>query len=350
MATGFEAGRAHRVWRSGRVSLILSPRAMLAGALLCLALIVLAWLSLVVGAIPVPSRDVLAALAGMPGDGSAGRIILDVRLPRVVTAVSVGAALGVSGAIFQSVSRNVLGSPDIMGFLTGAATGAIGWIVLFGISPFAIAAAAVAGGLLTAALVYLLALRNGALASHRLVLVGIGVGAVLGAVNGLLLAAGQLDNAVTANLWLAGSLAARTWGHALPVAIAVLLLTPLAALLARPLGLIEMGDDIARQLGIRVERCRLAAIGLAVVLAALATGAAGPIAFIALAAPRIARNLARTGDVPILLTALTGAVLLTAADGATRWLALEATLPIGRVTGLVGGLYLAWLVSRSRTL
>ena len=338
------------VWRAGGLSLIVSPRALLLGTGLLLMLLILALVALSIGRIDVSFAQVAAILTGASNDEAASRIIVGIRLPRVVTACGAGAALGLSGAIFQSVSRNVLGSPDVIGFLTGAATGAIGWIVLVGPSPLPVAAAAVTGGLLTAILVYLLALRDGAVASQSLVLVGIGVGSVLSALNGLLLARGQLDNAVMANLWLAGSLSARNWGHAAPVALGVLFLTPLAMLSARPLRMIELGDDMASQLGVRVGRCRLGAMAIAVVLAALATGAAGPIAFIALAAPQIARNLVRDGDMPVLTAALTGAVLLMLADVLTQALSFGATLPIGRVTGLIGGLYLAWLITRSREL
>lgn len=344
------ANGRRRIWRAARISVIVSPSALVVGAGLLVALLILALTALTMGRIDVPFARVMAILMTATGDDTARRIIVDIRLPRVVTACAVGAALGVSGAIFQSVSRNVLGSPDVIGFLTGAATGAIGWIVLVGPSPLAVAAAAISGGMLTAILVYLLARRDGAVASHRLVLVGIGVGSVLSALNGLLLVRGQLDNAVMANLWLAGSLNARNWSHALPVALGALLLTPLGMLCARPLRLIEMGDDMARQLGVRVERCRLLAMGIAVVLAALATGAAGPIAFIALAAPQIARSVTRSGDMPILTAALVGAVLLMLADVLTQSLSLSMTLPIGRVTGLIGGLYLAWLISRSKAL
>ncbi|MFT3967582.1 MAG: iron chelate uptake ABC transporter family permease subunit [Sphingobium sp.] len=339
-----------KVWRSGHLSLLFYPRAFMVQAALIAALAVLTLFALNMGRIEISFAQIAAILTGTSQDEALGRIIIHIRIPRIVTACGAGAALGISGAIFQSVSRNILGSPDVIGFLTGAATGAIGWIILVGQSPLPVAAAAVCGGLLTAGVVYLLALRDGGVASHRLVLVGIGVGSILSALNGLLLAYGKLDTAVMANLWLAGSLNARNWGHALPVALGVLVLTPVAMLLARSLHLMEMGDDIARQLGVRVERCRLAGIGIAVVLAALATGAAGPIAFIALAAPQIARHLTREGDMPTLTAALVGAVLLMLADTVTQSLPLSATLPIGRVTGLVGGAYLAWLITRSKAL
>ncbi|MBN8934526.1 MAG: iron chelate uptake ABC transporter family permease subunit, partial [Rhizobium pusense] len=138
-------------------------------------------------------------------------------LPRVLVAVFAGASLGVSGAVFQSVSRNPLGSPDVIGFTTGAATGALAQIVIFGGGPLAVALSAVLGGLVTATLVYLLSFKQGVTGGYRLVLTGIGAGATLNALNGLMLVKGSLDNAIAANLWLAGSLDARNWDHALTV-------------------------------------------------------------------------------------------------------------------------------------
>src|SRR5690606_19178427 len=177
---------------------------------------------------------------GADPDSLEARVIWSIRLPRVAAALAVGAALGVSGAVFQSISRNPLGSPDIIGFTTGAATGAILQIVLMSQSAGSVSLSAVLGGLLTAVAVYALSLRAGATSSRRLILVGIGVGAMLAALNGLMLVKGNLDNAVVANLWLAGSLNGRTWAHAWPVLAGVLLLLPCLLWLASRLGLMEM--------------------------------------------------------------------------------------------------------------
>ncbi|MDQ1152809.1 ABC-type enterobactin transport system permease subunit [Brevundimonas sp. SORGH_AS 993] len=338
------------VLRANRITVRLHPQTMAVALLLVLLTVGLTAGLLTLGRMEIaPSRiaEILFRGGGEEGDR---RIILGLRLPRAATGFFVGAALGVSGAVFQSVSRNPLGSPDVIGFMTGSATGAIAWIMLVGQQPLGIASAAVCGGLAAAAIVYLLSLTGGRIVGDRLVLVGIGVGAALAALNGLLLSQGKLDSAVLANLWLAGSLNARTWDHVVPVMTAVVILTPLAMALAPRLAIMEMGDDLARQLGIAVDRTRLFAVGIGVTLAALATGAAGPIAFIALAAPQLAKRLSLSRGVPIATAALMGGSLVLVADLITQALPFHATLPIGRMTGLIGGVYFLWLLSRSRTL
>lgn len=332
------------VWRCGRLSLRWRwrPFASVLG-LLALAL-GLAVLTLGLGKTELGAARILALLAGADPDSLEARVVWAIRLPRIVAALGVAAALGVSGAVFQSVSRNPLGSPDIIGFTTGAATGAILQIVWVGQSAASVSLSAALGGLLTGALVYGLTLRGGASSSRRLILVGIGTGAMLAALNGLMLVKGNLDNAVVANLWLAGSLNGRTWSHAWPVLAGVMLLLPGLLVLASRLGLMEMGDDMAAQLGVRVERVRLLAMFLAVLLAALATGAAGPIAFVALAAPQLARRLGKAQGVPLAGAAAMGAFLLVLADFLTQWQPLGWNLPVGRLTGMLGGLYLIWLL------
>jgi iron complex transport system permease protein len=339
-----------RVWRLGRWSVLYAPRPLVVGTILVGLILLSAVLAMTLGKMDIRLDHILAVLLGNGDGGLRDHIILDIRLPRVLAAVFVGAALGVSGAVFQSISRNALGSPDVIGFTTGAATGALGRIMLFGPDALQVALAAVVGGVLTAMTVYILARQGGVVGSYRLILTGIGVGAVLSAVNGLMLVRGDLDNAVMANLWLAGSLHARTWAHVVPVMIGVVLLVPLIGTGASALGMMEMGDDIASQLGIRVERVRLSMIFAAVVLAALAVGAAGPIAFVALAAPQLAARLCRGSGLPVVSAGLMGGFLLLAADLITQSLPLPVSVPIGRMTGIVGGVYLIWLLTRSRQL
>lgn len=337
---------AARVWRSGRYSLLLNPRLIAVGAALILAVMALGALALTFGTLKIAVGDVLQILLGN-GSGVSERVVMNIRLPRVLTGIFAGAALGASGAVFQSISRNALGSPDVIGFTTGAATGAIAQIILFDGTPSQIAVSAVVTGLLTAAIVYLLSSNRGG-GGYRLVLTGIGVGAVLGALNGLMLVKGNLDDAISANLWLAGSLNARSWTHVWPVLCGVALVVPALALAGRSLTMIEMGDDLARQLGIRVESTRLTAVFLAVLLAALATAAAGPIAFVALAAPQLHARLASTSNLAVLGSAAMGALLLILADLVTQALPIGFTVPIGRMTGVIGGVYLIWLLTRSR--
>ena len=221
-------------------------------------------------------------------------------------------------------------------------------IVLFDAGPGATALAAVAGGLLAAGIVYLLSLNGGITGGYRLVLVGIGVGAMLTAVNTILLAKGDSDLAAQAHLWLSGSLAARTWGHAVPVLAAVVILLPVLLALSRNLNQMEMGDDAARALGIRTERTRILAMAAAVGLTAVATAAAGPIVFVALAAPQLASRLTRSPGVHLGTGALMGAVLVAGSDLLSQRLPIQAAVPIGLMTGLVGGVYLLWLLTRSK--
>lgn len=334
-----------RLVRVGGAAFVVHPRVVVVTIVLAVLGVVAAVLAMGTGTLGLSPTEVLKALFGT-GEDAAVKVVTTVRLPRVLTALLAGAALGVSGAVFQSVSRNALGSPEIIGFTTGAATGAITQIVLFQADGVRIALGALIGGLLTAVIVYLLSMRGRVTGGYQLILTGIGVGAVLQAANDFLLVYGGIDQAIQANVWRAGSLYARGWEHVLIVAAACLLLIPLVLLLARRATLMEMGDDIARQLGVRAERTRLVLVLAAVLLAAAATAACGPIAFVALAAPQLVVRLTGSRDMPVLGAAAMGAVLLITADVVSQLLPLQAALPIGRVTGVIGGIYLIWLLTR----
>ncbi|WP_347147086.1 iron chelate uptake ABC transporter family permease subunit [Proteus sp. ZN5] len=164
----------------------------------------------------------------------------------------------------------------------------------------------------------------------------------------LLLVKGNIDNAIMANLWLAGSLNARTWQHVYPTFIGLLILVPLIIFYAKSLTLMEMGDDIAQQLGVHVSRVRWVMIFSAVLLASLATASAGPIAFVALAAPQLVIRLSHSGKLPIVGSALMGALLLLSADVLSQSLPINITMPVGLMTGVIGGLYLLWLLTRKQ--
>lgn len=297
------------------------------------------------GTVSLGPSQVLNALLGT-GEAKDVLVVQKIRAPRVLTAIGVGAALGAAGACFQSISRNPLGSPDIIGFTTGAATGAVAQIVLFNAGAWATGFAAMVCGLMTAGVVYLLSFSKRATGGQRLVIIGIGVGAMLGAVNTILLAKGDADLAAQANLWLSGSLGGRTWSDAGLVGICLLVLLPLLVVHGPRLTMLEMGDDTAQALGVRTETVRRITIFTAVCLTAAATAAAGPIAFVALASGQIIRQLIGNRTVPIWQAALTGAVLLVACDLVTQHLPLRAQVPIGLSTSLAGGLYLLYLLTR----
>ncbi|MEU0832231.1 iron chelate uptake ABC transporter family permease subunit [Streptomyces sp. NPDC005969] len=274
-------------------------------------------------------------------------IVTDLRLPRVLVGLLVGAALGVGGAVFQTISRNPLGSPDVLGFGQGATVGALTVIVLFQGGATAVAGGAVAGGLLTGAAVYLLAWKRG-VHGYRLVLVGIGTAAMLTAASQYLITKADLVDATRAVVWMTGSLDGRDWAQVWPLLAVCGLLIPLVLGHGRALRMMEMGDDAAYALGVRVERTRLVLMGCAVLLVAVATAAAGPIAFVSLSAPQLARRLTRSPGPNLAPAAFMGAALLLVAD----WIAMDAfgdrQLPVGVVTGVVGGCYLLWLLVTER--
>jgi iron complex transport system permease protein len=324
------------------LSLRVHMRSLVVCALLLAAMLMSAVVSIGTGDFPLSAGDVVATLVGR-GDPASEFIVETLRLPRVLTAVLVGAAFGIAGAIFQSISRNPLGSPDMIGFTVGSVTGAVLVILVIDGTTSQIAAGAIGGGLVTAVIIYVLALRGG-VQGYRLVLVGIGVAAVLQAINAYLVARATREDAYEAAHWMIGSVNGRGWEHVAPVAAALAVLVPAALLLARPLALLEMGDDAARALGVSAERSRLALIFVAVGLTAVATASTGPIAFVALAAPQIARRLTRSATPGLIPAAIMGSLLLVTSDLAAQRL-LSIDLPVGVMTGALGGVYLCWLLA-----
>ncbi|MGQ4538486.1 FecCD family ABC transporter permease [Dermabacteraceae bacterium P7074] len=332
----------------GGARLELHPRTLRVGAALVLLLLVGTLAQLASGTIRIPLPDILLTLLGESSSNRNNLVVWELRAPRAVTGIAVGLALGAAGSVFQSVSRNALGSPDIIGFTRGAAAGAVVQIVFFNAGPVATAVSAVLAGLLTALVVYVLARRGRTTGGSRLILVGIGVGAFLAAMNTLLLARADIDLATKARVWLSGSLNARTWDDAAPVVIAVVLLLPLLAYYSRNLDILEMGDDQALQLGINPEKVRRVVLVAGTVLTAASVSAAGPIAFVALAAPHITSDLVRHARVHVVTSALMGAVLLVGADLLAIYISVRLATPVGLVTGTLGGAYLLWILTRSR--
>lgn len=320
-------------------------RSRLVSAALLGALIAASVASMSVGDFTVPLSDIVPAVLGT-GDPGVVFVVQDLRLPRTLTGLLVGAAFGLAGAILQALARNPLASPDVLGFTAGAGAAAVFSLTVIGGSQAYLPLYAFFGALVAALLVYALAYRHG-VSPYRLVLVGIGVGALFQGVIAYLLTRTFIAEATNAVAWLTGSLNARGWSNVRPLALAMLLLVPLTVLLAARLRVLQLGDDTARGLGVRVERTRLGLLLVAVALAGAGTAAAGPIAFVAFVAPPIARRLTRASGLTVVPAALTGALLVTLADFAGQH-AFEATeLPVGVITGLIGGSYLLWLVGRS---
>ncbi|WP_030608940.1 FecCD family ABC transporter permease [Streptomyces fulvoviolaceus] len=330
----------------GGLSVRLDVRAATVVALLLAAALAASVVLIGTGDFPIPAGDVLKTLMG---NGNAGQefIVNELRLPRVCVALLVGAALGLSGALFQAISRNPLGSPDVLGLGQGATAGALTMIVLFSGSSAQITVGALVGGLATGLAIYLLAWKQG-VHGYRLVLVGIGVSAVVTAGNGYLLTRSTLTEATQAVVWMTGSLSGRDWAQVWPLLWLCAVLVPLVLANGRGLRMMEMGDDVSNALGVRVERVRMLLLVAAVLLTATATAAAGPISFVALTAPQLARRLTRSPGPNLLPSLVMGAALMVVADWISQKVFGADQLPVGVVTGVLGGVYLLWLLVTER--
>ncbi|MGW5739502.1 MULTISPECIES: FecCD family ABC transporter permease [Streptomyces] len=326
----------------GGLSFRLDVRTAVVVGVLILAALAASVLLIGTGDFPIPAADVIRTLLG---DGDAGQefIINDLRLPRVIVGLLVGAALGLGGAIFQSISRNPLGSPDILGLGQGSTAGALIMIVLFQGTAVQVAGGALVGGLVTGFAIYVLAWKRG-VHGFRFVLVGIGVSAFVTAINGYLLTKADLVDAARAVVWMTGSLNGRDWDQVWPLLVLCAVLVPLVMTYARPLRMLEMGDDVGYALGVPVERTRIVLMASAVLLTAAATAAAGPVSFVALTAPQLARRLTRSPGPNLMPAMFMGATLLVVADWASQRAFGADQLPVGVVTGVLGGLYLLWLL------
>lgn len=289
--------------------------------------------------------DVASVFSG-GGDARTSVVVLGLRVPRVLAALLIGVALGLAGAVFQTLARNPLASPDIVGFTAGSATGALVGLII--VAPTASpAAGAWMGGLLTVVVVMLIA-RGVGVSRERTILAGIALSMLLAAVNDYLLTRAPIEIARNAAQWLHGSLAATSMDDVGLLAGSIGILSLALALQRRGLRALELGDDTARALGVRTPQARLALIVVAALLTGTATAVAGPIGFVALAAPQLARRLFGTSGIPLVGSALTGATVLIVADVVAQRALAPLQIPVGLLTGVVGGAYLFWIVARSR--
>ncbi|KAA9393738.1 iron-enterobactin ABC transporter permease [Kocuria coralli] len=299
-----------------------------------------------IGDFPLTIPDVLAALAGT-GDEFHRVIVIEWRLPIALAALVFGALLGLGGAIFQSLTRNPLGSPDIIGFDAGSFTAVLVTMLVFGTRNYwTVATAAIVGGIVVAAVVYLLAFRGG-IQGFRLIIVGIGVAAMLGSVNSYLITRANLQDAIAVGFWSAGTLSRTSWSNLVPAMLLAAVVVLGSALLASGLRQLELGDDGARAHGVALNRDRLLLMVLGVMTTAIVTAAAGPIGFIALAAPQLARRVAGTAGVGLASSAAMGALLLSAAHAIAVLSAMWfLPIPVGLVTVCIGGTYFIILLIR----
>ena len=328
-------------------------------AILAAAVVVLFAVSILLGSytvtIPDFVRILVAHFTGGDKIPGASFIVMENKLPRAVIGTMIGVAFGLSGGLFQTMLRNPLASPDVIGISYGASAAAVTAIVIFGATGPAVSGAALGGALGIAALIYAISRgpslgsgggNRGKAAGNRLILAGVGIAAALHAVVNFMMTRADIRTAADALVWLNGSLNSANWDRAGMLALALLVLVPAVIALAGPLRILELGDDAAAGLGIRVGSTRLAVVITAVGLAAVATAAAGPVSFVAFLAGPIARRFTRKASLPA--SALVGALIVLAADYFAANLApllLDGTvLPVGVITGALGAPFLLWLL------
>ncbi|MEV6954829.1 iron chelate uptake ABC transporter family permease subunit [Streptomyces sp. NPDC051183] len=336
--------------RLGGVSFVWRPWMVCVTLLLAAATFLVFCLSIGVGDFPIGLPQVVATILGR-GEQVDEFVIMDLRMPRALAGCVVGVALGVSGAITQSVARNPLASPDILGITGGAGAVAVFLVTVSGgtaaavVDAVGLSGAALAGGLGTGLLVYFLAWRRG-IDGFRLILIGISVSAVMEAVTTWLLVQADIRDVARAQAWLIGSLDNRSWdevGVALWCTLALMAVVAGAAFQFKPL---HLGDEVAAGLGVRYSAVRAVLLLCAVLLAGVAVSAAGPVPFVALVAPQVAMRLARCPTPPMVASGVVGALLLIGSDLVART-ALPIALPVGVVTAAFGGPFLVYLLVRA---
>lgn len=333
--------------RIGPLGITTHRRTYAVGIVLLAVMIALLVFALAVGKANVGVFDSLRAAVGISVGSPGDFIVGQVRAPRAFTTILVGAMLGVSGAILQSLTRNPLASPDFIGISAGAGTGAVLTMWLTSATSLWVTAAGAAIGGLGAALAMLLLSWRGGVVPLRLILTGIGIGFVAQAATQYALTRMDVHEAGSALAWLVGSTTGRTWTHVTVSVTVLVIVMPVILWHARALRTMEMGDDMARALGIHVSRSRALLAVCSVLLAAAATAVTGPIGFIALVAPALVVRLTRGPGVTIIPSALLGGVLLLGADQVAQLMPATLQFPVGIFTAAVGAPYLLWLVWRS---
>jgi iron complex transport system permease protein len=300
---------------------------------------------LTMGSVRLSARQVLQSLTGQMDNPSVNFVVRELLGPTVLAGLVTGAALGVAGTMFQQLLRNPLAAPDFVGVSSGASLAAVAGIVVYGWAGISIPVLALAGAFASAALMYLLAWRDG-VDGYRFILVGIGVSAFLLGLTSYLLARADISDARQAMRWLTGSVGQSGMTEVWLLAAALLALVPLGPFLRRSLRTLTLGDDSARALGTRAEAARLGLVLVAVVLTALATAVSGPLVFVALVSGPLADRLLGRAAGGLLAAGLVGAALVLVADHIATYL-LPIALPTGVVTGAVGAPYLLWLLVTS---
>ena len=331
---GVDAGRLWIV--VGRWSVLIAPSHVIVGLMLLALSLAVAVVSLRLGKFPVTTQEVIDALQGQ-GRKIVQVVVVKWKLPRIVLGLVAGLALGVAGALFQTITRNPLGSPDLIGFSTGAQTGILVSILLLPGSMLSASLASFIGGAAVGTVTYLVSLRGG-FTGLRFILVGIAISSMLVSVNRWLLVRVDDDEGLGALKAVTGTLGAARWPVVAPTCLAIGVTVALILLASRHLQVLSLGEQVAPNLGSPTRRASAVLILLGTVLVAVVTMAAGPIGFVALVAPHLARLLTGSPQSPLLVSGLTGSLLMVGADLLSQ-LVLES-MPVSVVTNAVGGLYL----------
>jgi iron complex transport system permease protein len=337
-------------FRTSKLSFRLDKRVPPVLLLATLAMLAAMVVNIGVGEYPIAPFDVVRTVLHLPTDNPDYDFIVNtLRLPRMLVAALVGLALGISGAIMQGLTRNPLADPGIIGISAGAGLVAVTLIVVVKDVPAGIIpAASFAGALVVAALIYVLAWKHGD-SPIRLILVGIGLGAIAGAATQLMITFGDLYDVQRALIWLTGSVYGRSWEEFWPLLPWVVVFAPLALFLSRDLNALNLGEEVARGLGIRVARQRGLLLITAVALAGATVAAAGTVGFVGLMAPHIARRLVGPDHSGLLPTAGSlGALIVVAADLVGRTAFAPVELPCGLITAAVGAPFFLYLLYRQR--
>ena len=321
-----------------------SRRRVIVTAALAVGVVLVFVASLMIGQTFYGLDEVVRVVLGQTVPG-ASFTVGELRLPRAVLAILAGFAFGIAGVTFQTMLRNPLASPDIIGITAGASAAAVFGIVILSLSETAVSVLAVVGGLATALAIYLLS-NKGGFAGTRLILIGIGVAAMLDAAVTYVLSKAPAYDLQAAMRWLTGSLNGATWSTVLPLAIASVVLVPALLAKGRDLNVLRLGDDAAASLGIRLQGTRVVVIVAAVALLAFATAATGPIAFVAFMAGPITARIVGPGGSLLLPSALVGALLVQLSDLLGQF-AFDSRYPVGVVTGVLGAPFLISLLIRT---
>ncbi|MEF3302124.1 FecCD family ABC transporter permease [Paenibacillus sp. GYB003] len=330
----------------GYASLYRSTPVVLSALVVCNLIVLL--LHLVLGDYPIPVGDALRAATG-GGDPQYGFVVHTLRLPRALVALLAGASLALSGVLLQGITRNPLAAPGVVGLNAGASLTAVAAIIVFPSIPVALLpVAAFAGALSAGTLSYVLAWRRG-LSPVRLLLVGVGISASAGAIVTFLLTIGKINDAKTAVVWMTGSVYGRSWEHFWPLLPWLLALLPLSLLLAKQLDLLQLGDDMARGLGSRLELSRGILLLIGISLAGSAVAMAGTIGFVGLMAPHMSRYLIGAGSRRLIpAAALMGGLIVMLADLFGRIMLRPIEIPCGILIAIVGAPYMLYLLYKKR--